>query len=175
MQKLHSSKGGASSAKVPQARMHRTEAARERRGIPPPQAMQHLSQYVRWTPHPVIVTTRDNVDYIRALLYSCYTTITGWGVINMLRAHTHTSLIDLGFGSLHLKPCSTKLQFYRGFRLMYQNMPGLRKVGVVMSLPVFFKSGTLCLNLCLEAFKISFLHCKTLCLFMNSILQCKMW
>ena len=29
--------------------------------------------------HPVIMTIRDNKDYIRALLYSNYTTITGWG------------------------------------------------------------------------------------------------
>ena len=73
---------------------------------------------VRWTPHPVIVTMRDNRDYIRerpamgpgflhthyfklrkivgmqkprphgspfcyikVLLYSDYTTITGWGVL----------------------------------------------------------------------------------------------
>ena len=35
----------------------------------------------RWTPHPVIVTIRDNKDYIRVLLYSYYTTITGWGVL----------------------------------------------------------------------------------------------
>ena len=33
------------------------------------------------TPHPVIVTIRDNRDYIRVLLYSYYTTITGWGVL----------------------------------------------------------------------------------------------
>ena len=32
-------------------------------------------------PHPVIVTIRDNRDYIRVLLYSYYTTITGWGVL----------------------------------------------------------------------------------------------
>ena len=32
-------------------------------------------------PHPVIVTIRDNKDYIRVLLYSYYTTITGWGVL----------------------------------------------------------------------------------------------
>ena len=36
---------------------------------------------LRWTPHPVIVTIRDNRDYIRVLLYSYYTTITGWGVL----------------------------------------------------------------------------------------------
>ena len=35
--------------------------------------------YLRWSPHPVIVTLRDNTDYIRVLVYSCYTTITGWG------------------------------------------------------------------------------------------------
>ena len=37
--------------------------------------------YIRWTPHPVIVTIRDNKDYIRVLLYSYYTTITGWGLL----------------------------------------------------------------------------------------------
>ena len=37
--------------------------------------------YVRWTPHPVIVTIRDIKDYIRVLIYSYYTTITGWGVL----------------------------------------------------------------------------------------------
>ena len=35
---------------------------------------------VRRTPHPVIVTIRDTSNYIRVLLYSYYTTITGWGV-----------------------------------------------------------------------------------------------
>ena len=34
-----------------------------------------------WTPHPVIVTIRDTGDYIRVLLYSYHTTITGWGVL----------------------------------------------------------------------------------------------
>ena len=38
---------------------------------------------LRRTPHPVIVTIRDNRDYIRVLLYSYYTTITGWGVLLM--------------------------------------------------------------------------------------------
>ena len=36
---------------------------------------------IKWTPHPVIVTIRDNRDYIRVLLYSYYATITGWGVL----------------------------------------------------------------------------------------------
>ena len=36
---------------------------------------------LRWTLHPVVVTMRDNRDYIRVLLYSYYTTITGWGVL----------------------------------------------------------------------------------------------
>ena len=35
--------------------------------------------YLRWTPHPVIVTISDNKEYIRVLLYSYHTTITGWG------------------------------------------------------------------------------------------------
>ena len=37
--------------------------------------------FVRWTPHPVIVTISHSKDYIRVLLYSYYTTITGWGVL----------------------------------------------------------------------------------------------
>ena len=37
--------------------------------------------WVWWTPHPVIVTIRDPRDYIRVLLYSSYTTITGWRVL----------------------------------------------------------------------------------------------
>ena len=36
---------------------------------------------LRWTPHPVTVTIGDYRDYIRVLLYSYYTTITGWGVL----------------------------------------------------------------------------------------------
>ena len=35
--------------------------------------------FLRWTPHPVIVTTKDNKDYIRVLLGSYYMTIIGWG------------------------------------------------------------------------------------------------
>ena len=40
-----------------------------------------LGRSIRWTPHPVIVIIRDNKGYVRALLYSYYTTITGWGVL----------------------------------------------------------------------------------------------
>ena len=56
--------------------------------------------YVRWTPHPVIVTIRDNKDYIRVLLYSYYTTITGW----TLRYTPHTLGLkpkSRGFGKGH--------------------------------------------------------------------------
>ena len=36
---------------------------------------------ISWVnPQPVVVTIRDNKDYIRVLLYSYYSTITGWGV-----------------------------------------------------------------------------------------------
>ena len=49
----------------------------------------------RWTPHPVIVTVMDNRDYIRVLLYSYYTTITGWGVL--LR---HAAVLGLLCGGL---------------------------------------------------------------------------
>ena len=40
-----------------------------------------LTLDLRWTPHPVIVTIRHNRDYIRVLLYSYYTTTTGWRVL----------------------------------------------------------------------------------------------
>ena len=57
--------------------------------------------YFRRTPHPVIVTLRDTEDYSRVLLYSYYTTITGWVVLltytadlgsRKLRARTHKLL-----------------------------------------------------------------------------------
>ena len=34
-----------------------------------------------WIPHPVIVTIRDDGDYVRILLDSYYTTTTGWGLL----------------------------------------------------------------------------------------------
>ena len=46
-------------------------------------ARSKLSQwgYLRWTPHPVIVTIGDIRDSIRVLIYSYYATMTGWGVL----------------------------------------------------------------------------------------------
>ena len=41
--------------------------------------IRNCSLDFRWTPHPAIVTIMDNRDCIRVLLYSQYTTITGWG------------------------------------------------------------------------------------------------
>ena len=32
-------------------------------------------------PHPVIVTKKDNRDYIKVLFYSYYTTVTRWAVL----------------------------------------------------------------------------------------------
>ena len=44
------------------------------------------------------MTTRDNRDYIRVLLYSYYTTITGWGVL--LRNPKQTGNLHYGiFGT----------------------------------------------------------------------------
>ena len=53
----------------------------------------YISIYIRWTPHPVIVTIGDNRDHIRVLLYSYYTTITRWGssyitAINLFKVPT---------------------------------------------------------------------------------------
>ena len=42
--------------------------------------LAYCRRSVRWTPHPVLVTTRDISNYFRVLLYSYYTPITGWGV-----------------------------------------------------------------------------------------------
>ena len=41
--------------------------------------MTSSTLYVKWTPHPVIVTIKDTKDYTRVLLCSYYTAITGWG------------------------------------------------------------------------------------------------
>ena len=38
-----------------------------------PRGIKDCLGVIRWTPHPVIVTIRDNKDYIRVLLYSYYT------------------------------------------------------------------------------------------------------
>ena len=35
-----------------------------------PDSKSQRVEYVRWTPHPVIVSLRDNQDYIRVLVYS---------------------------------------------------------------------------------------------------------
>ena len=49
-----------------------------------PNAWDHGEDF-RWTPHPVIVTLRDNKEYIRALFNPYYPTITRWAVL--LRDH----------------------------------------------------------------------------------------
>ena len=36
---------------------------------------------IKVDPHSVIVPIRNSKGYIRVLLYSYYTTITGWGVL----------------------------------------------------------------------------------------------
>ena len=48
-------------------------------GVQGPDLKDDTVIYIRRTPHPVIVTIGDNRDCIRVLLYSYYTTITGWG------------------------------------------------------------------------------------------------
>ena len=41
--------------------------------------MRSYKAYLRWTPHPVIVTMRANGNYIRFLFCYYYTSITGLG------------------------------------------------------------------------------------------------
>ena len=48
-------------------------------------------------PHPVIVTVRDNRDYTKVLLYSYYTTRTGWGVLLTCGWRSVFSIIHQGF------------------------------------------------------------------------------
>ena len=51
--------------------------------------------YLRWTPHPVIVGTRENKDDIR-VLFSFYTTITGWEVLrSSIEGRARTLLPEL--------------------------------------------------------------------------------
>ena len=58
-----------------------------------------LCKDLRWTPPTVIVTIRDNRDYSRVLLYSYYTTITGWGAL--LTKTYHASYLS-SFGQMRL-------------------------------------------------------------------------
>ena len=64
------------------------------------EVLNHLFTYFRWTPHPVVVTTRDSKDYFRVLLYSYYPTITGWGVLLIHTFSTSGWLHDARFPSL---------------------------------------------------------------------------
>ena len=65
-------------ARTEKSKIAQTATWNANQGLPRPFAVG-----LRWTPHPVIVTIRDDRDYIRALSYSYYTTITGWGVLLM--------------------------------------------------------------------------------------------
>ena len=67
---------------------------------------QGLGLSLRWTPHPVIVTIRDNRDHIRVLLYSYYTTITGWGVLLSYPFRSGMSL-----HSISTKPCWSQIKW----------------------------------------------------------------
>ena len=51
------------------------------------------------------MTTRDNRDYMRVLLYSYYTTITGWGV---LLKYTYQVPLTLQVGIPDARPCSLR-------------------------------------------------------------------
>ena len=57
----------------------------------------------RWTPHPAIVTLRDNKGFMRLLLYLKYTTFTGWRVLL-------TYIARLRFGRPFLFPISGNLR-----------------------------------------------------------------
>ena len=46
-----------------------------------PEAPKQTHMSYRLGGPPVIVTIRDNKDYNRVLVYSYYSTITGWGVL----------------------------------------------------------------------------------------------
>ena len=74
--------------------------------------------YLRWTPQPVIVTIRDNRDYVRVLLYSYYTTITGWGVLLRDIARTMKNQMETQMEKQLENDMETgSLERYRGLRV----------------------------------------------------------
>ena len=92
-----------------------------------------INKHFRWTPHPVIVTTRDSGDYIRVLLYFHYTTIAAWGGVHL--ANTLFKL-DVRF-SVQVYPFLTyafveslpepqRVHVGRSYRLRAQMGPHLR-------------------------------------------------
>ena len=59
----------------------------------------------RRTPHPVTVTIKDNRDHIRVLVYSYYTTITGWGVLLRYPGdYGHSAMLCFVSGNLYCHP-----------------------------------------------------------------------
>ena len=76
-------------------------------------------------PHPVIVTVRDNKDYIRVLLCSYYTTITGVGVL--LRS---TGLRFMVYGTRVSGGWGCRVGGIYGLRLRRVGCSGFRRLGV---------------------------------------------
>ena len=53
-----------------------------------------------------VVAVRDNKDYIRVLVYSYCTTLTGWGVLPIYTIHVHKGLRR----EKHLSHCLNSLR-----------------------------------------------------------------
>ena len=101
------------------------------RGLPriPNQANAEGS-YLRWTPHPEIVTIRDNRDYIRVLLYSYYTTITGWGgggvATTTSKHNTHHNKTLSHHGKQSTTAARQNAQFF-GCQVLFYELPDFRR------------------------------------------------
>ena len=76
-----------------------------------------VGPYYRGTRHPVTVTIRDSRDYIRVLLYSYYTTITGGGVllIHTIGVQKNTTIKVLEYVDMAIvRGTSTRLRNFIG-------------------------------------------------------------
>ena len=86
---------------------------------------QHTT-LIRWTPHPVIMTIRDNRDDVGVLLYSYCTLLQGWGVLLRRRAQV---------GHLATRQTTNAACTCEALQFIYSNVRGLKH-------KTFFKQST---------------------------------
>ena len=98
--------------------------------------LQIAEALLRRTPHPVIVAIRDNRDYSRVLLYSYYTTITGWGILPRHYCYSLNKPTLLGFRVYGLGNMSTqqelKMEALWGWAPGLRFCPGLKGYGLLV-------------------------------------------
>ena len=98
-------------------------------------------------PPPVIVTIRNSKDYIRVLLYSYYTTITGWGVLLIYSTHGHENLSAAGCSR---EPKERKLRFIEE---ELQQIPGGRLMPKCMDIRTYV-CRYVCMHVCMYLFRV---------------------